>query len=75
MTNEYINKEKEGWDLEQLEVFTMGALRKAVQEGDMEQGSLMAGLVSPQINEKKPVKDIIEELYEDYLKVKERMCK
>lgn len=75
MTNEYINKEKEGWDLEQLELFTMGALRKAVHEGDMDQGSLMAGLVSPQVNERKPVKDIIENLYNDYIKVKEGMCK
>lgn len=75
MTNEYINREKEGWDLEQLELFTMGALRKAVKEGDVDQGSLMAGLVSPQINEKKPVKDIIEGLYQDYMRVKEGMCK
>lgn len=75
MTNEYINREKEGWDLEQLELFTMGALRKAVKEGDVDQGSLMAGLVSPQINEKKPVKDIIEGLYQDYIRVKEGMCK
>ena len=75
MTNEYINKEKEGWDLEQLELFTMGALRKAVHEGDVDQGSLMAGLVSPQVNERKPVKDIIENLYNDYIKVKEGMCK
>lgn len=74
MTNEYINREKEGWDLEQLEVFTMGALRKAVHDGDVDQGSLMAGLVSPQINEEKPVKDIIEELYEDYIRVKEGAC-
>lgn len=75
MTNEYINKEKEGWDVEQLEVFTMGALRKAVHEGDIETGSLMAGLVAPQIKEEKPVKDIIEELYEDYIRVKEGVCK
>lgn len=72
MSNEYIQREKEGWDKEQLELFTIGALRKAVKEGDVNNGSLMAGLVVNQINEKKPLKDILEGLYNEYLEEKKK---
>ena len=56
--------EKQGADKEKLEKFTLGALRKAVLEGDTEEGSLMAGQVCGQIKEIRPVKDIIEEINE-----------
>lgn len=68
MTNEYILKEKDGWDKLRLEVFTVGALSKAVYHGDIVDGSVMAGLVVGQVNEIKPVKDVIESLYFDYEK-------
>lgn len=67
MSNEYIAREKEGWDKEQLELFTIGALKRAVKEGDVTNGSLMAGLVVNQVNEKKPLKEILEGLYNEYL--------
>ena len=63
---------KEGWDKEQLEIFTIGALRRAVKDGDVNEGSLMAGLVVNQINEKKPLKDILEGLYNEYLEEKKK---
>lgn len=74
MTNEYISREKEGWDKVQLELFTMGALKKAVFDGDMKDGSLMAGLVVGQVNEIKPIKKIIENLFSEYELEKERIC-
>ena len=40
----------------ELEVLTMGALKKAVKDGDWVDGSFMAGLSIEQINEIKPVK-------------------
>lgn len=74
MTNEYINREKEGWDKIQLEKFTMGALKKAVIEGDIKDGSVMAGLVVGQINEIRPVKDIIEGLFLEYQEARSELC-
>lgn len=64
MAKTYIEMEKKGADKEELERFTLGALRKAVLEGDTEEGSLMAGQVCGQIKEIRPVKDIIEEINE-----------
>ena len=43
MSNEYIKKEQEGATLEELELLTLGGLRKAVVEGNVKEGSLMAG--------------------------------
>ena len=44
MTKEYLQLEKEGASFEELEKLTLGALRKAVVEGDVVNGSLMAGI-------------------------------
>jgi enoyl-[acyl-carrier protein] reductase II len=51
----------------QLEVegFWMGSLRRAVQDGDIERGSLMAGQSVGLVNEIKPMKSIFEELLAD----------
>ena len=43
MTREYLKLEKEGKSFEELEYLTLGALRKAVQEGDIKNGTVMAG--------------------------------
>lgn len=50
---------------EEVEKFWMGALRKAVIDGDIAAGSLMAGQSVGLINKVQPVKDIIEEVVED----------
>ena len=42
---------------------TLGGLRRAVLEGDVEHGSVMAGQVAGMLHEIKPVKQIFEELY------------
>ena len=70
MSREYIKKEKEGATLEELEVYTLGALRKAVKEGDVKNGSLMAGQVSGMVKEIRPVKDIIEDMVKEYEAIK-----
>ena len=69
MSREYIKKEKEGATLEELEVYTLGALRKAVIDGDVKHGSLMAGQVSGMVNEIKPVREIIGKMVEEYEKL------
>lgn len=63
MAREYVKKEKEGATLEQLEIYTLGSLRKAVRDGDVQNGSLMAGQVAGMIKAIRPVKVIIEELF------------
>lgn len=42
MTREYVKLENEGKSFEELEYLTLGTLRKAVQEGDVTNGTVMA---------------------------------
>ena len=66
MARAYIDKEKAGADKMELEEFTLGRLRLAVRDGDMQNGSVMAGQVAGMLTEIRPVKDIIESLYADF---------
>ncbi len=59
MTKEYLKKEREGATLEELENMTLGALRRAVVEGDVEYGSVMAGQVAGMIKQEESCADII----------------
>lgn len=49
MTKEYLKLEQQGASLEELELLTLGALRKAVVEGDIVNGSIMAGQIAGMI--------------------------
>ncbi len=62
MVREYLKLESQGAGLEELELMTVGALRKAVVEGDVENGSLMAGQIAGMIKDILPCKQIIENL-------------
>ena len=62
MAREYLKLEAEGADRERLEQITLGGLRRAVVDGDMLRGSVMAGQVCGQLKEVRPVADILEEL-------------
>jgi len=46
----------------QVENFWVGALRRAVQEGDVEFGSLMAGQSAGLVNQVKPIKKVLSDL-------------
>ena len=61
--------EKAGADKMDLEKFTLGSLRRAVKDGDTKSGSLMAGQVAGLVNEVRPIKVILEDMYEGYKKV------
>ncbi len=62
MTEEFISLEKENiMDKEKLEALTLGSLEKAVQ-GDIENGSLMAGQIIRVLNKKESVNDIIQSI-------------
>ena len=62
MTREYLELEKQGASFEELEMLTLGGLRKAVQEGDIKNGNVMAGQIAGLIKETKSCWEIIEEL-------------
>lgn len=59
MTKEYLKLEESGASLEELEVMTLGSLRKAVMEGDVTYGSVMAGQIAGLIKEERTCDDII----------------
>ena len=62
MTREYLTLEKRGSTLEELETVTLGGLRRAVFDGDMDTGSVMAGQVAGMLHEIRPLRQIFEEL-------------
>lgn len=66
MTREYVKQEKAGAELMELEKFTLGSLRKAVVDGDVKNGSLMAGQVSGLVKEILPVRAILENMVKEY---------
>lgn len=72
-TKEFLDLEKQGVDFETLEKLGVGRLRKAVQEGDVDNGSLMAGQISGLINDVKSCKEIIEDMVFSTDKVRGRL--
>lgn len=62
MTREYLRLEKEGASLEELEYLTLGSLRNAVMEGDVKNGTVMAGQIAGMIHKEQSCKEIIEEI-------------
>ncbi|MDY5021037.1 MAG: enoyl-[acyl-carrier-protein] reductase FabK [Blautia sp.] len=62
MTKEYLKKEAEGAPFEELELLTLGGLRKAVVEGDVKMGSVMAGQSAGLVKEKLSCAHIIQKL-------------
>ena len=62
MTREYLKLEKAGAAFEELEELTLGSLRKAVIDGDVVHGSLMAGQSAGLVKKEQTCKEIIEEI-------------
>ena len=62
MTREYIKLEAEGKSFEELEYLTLGTLRRAVMEGDVTNGTVMAGQIAGMIKKEQTCKEIIEEM-------------
>ena len=62
MSRTYLELEKRNATLEELETVTLGGLRRAVLEGDVETGSVMTGQVAGMLHEIKPVRQIFAEL-------------
>lgn len=62
MTKKYIELENKGASFEELEELTLGGLRKAVVEGDVKNGSVMAGQIAGMVKEKLTCKELIDKL-------------
>ncbi len=75
MAREYIKVERSGGTREDLEQFTLGGLRRAVLDGDVKNGSVMAGQVCGQLKEIQPLATILDNLYEDAKKELEELKK
>lgn len=65
MTKKYLELEGKGASLEELEYLTLGALRKAVQEGDVKNGSVMSGQIAGLVKEEKTCQELIESLVKE----------
>ena len=65
MTKKYLELESKGATLEELEYLTLGALRKAVQEGDMKNGSVMSGQIAGLIKEELTCRELMERLVKE----------
>ena len=62
MTKQFALYEQEGRPREEFEHLAVGGLCRAVYEGDLEAGSLMAGQIAGLIGEIKPVQTIIQDM-------------
>ena len=67
MSKAYLKLEQENASKEELEKLTLGALRKAVFDGDIENGSVMIGQIAGMCKERKTVKEILEQMISEAL--------
>lgn len=65
MTIKYQELEKQGASLEELELLTLGSLRRAVVEGDVVNGSVMAGQIAAMIKEVQSCEEVIQRLVKE----------
>lgn len=61
--------EKEGVEFEKLERLTLGTLRKAVVDGDVKQGTVMAGQIAGLVSKEQTCEEIIKELMKEVSEV------
>ena len=59
MSNEYIKRENQGASFEELELLTLGGLKKAVVDGDVIDGSVMAGQIAGLVKKEYSCRELI----------------
>ena len=72
LTKRYHELEEKSSTLMELEELTLGSLRRAVYDGDVENGSVMAGQIAGLVSELRSVKTIIEEAVKEAREVLQR---
>ncbi len=65
LTREYLQLEKEGASLEEMEKLTLGSLRKAVVEGDVVTGTIMAGQIAGMVSKEQTCAEMIQEIMQE----------
>lgn len=65
LTKEYQRLEKEGASAEEIEELGVGGLRRAFQDGDIENGSLMEGQSAAMVHEIQPCAEIVKDYFKD----------
>ena len=65
MTKQYIELENKGASFEELEHLTLGGLRRAVVDGDVVNGSVMAGQIAGMVKSKMSCKELIDKLIKE----------
>ena len=73
MAREYLRMEKQNLPLEEMEKLTLGSLRRAVFDGDVDTGSFMAGQVAGMVRAIRPLRQIFEELMAGYEQVRKEL--
>jgi len=66
LTREFERMEKEGATSEELDQFGVGKLPLAARDGDIENGSVMAGQSAGLVKSIMPAADIIQEILADF---------
>lgn len=65
MTRHYLELESQGAGFEELENLTIGGLRKAVVEGDVKNGSVMAGQIAGMVKERMSCRALIQKIMKE----------
>lgn len=65
MSREYLRLEKEGAGLDELEHLTLGSLRRAVMDGDVVNGTLMAGQIAGMVKREQTCREMIQEIMQE----------
>ena len=65
MTKQYLELENKGAGFEELEQLTLGGLRRAVVDGDVKTGSVMAGQIAGLVKERMSCRALIEKLMKE----------
>ena len=75
MAREYLKLEQNSPPLEELEKLTLGSLRRAVFDGNLDTGSFMAGQVAGMLHEIRPLRQIFEDLMAGYETVRKGLSR
>ena len=72
LTKRYHELEEQSSTLMELEELTLGSLKRVVYDGDVENGSVMAGQIAGLVTEIRPVKNIVEAVIKEAREVLKR---
>lgn len=65
MAREYLALERTNPSRDELEAMTLGSLRRAVADGDVDTGSFMAGQVAAMVRDVRPAREIFQQMVDE----------